>query len=126
MMTRLGVYLMEHHPGSPVPRRRMLSHWCPACNEGHSFMVGSGPGPSWGWNGSLTAPEFSPSMRRSITVPEDPIILPDGKTKMREQTECHYFLEVVPNSAPPVSQIRYLTDCIHALVGRTVPLPEYP
>jgi Family of unknown function (DUF6527) len=74
---------------------------CPGCEGGHSIRV-KGPEPCWGWNGSLSAPTFTPS----ILVDKD-----------RPERRCHSFVTD--------GKIRFLDDCFHALKGQTVELPEW-
>jgi hypothetical protein len=73
---------------------------CPACGYGHFFNVEQ-PGPNgqqWTFNGDLMKPTFSPSM----------LVLPPGR-------RCHSFVRE--------GRIEYLSDCEHAMAGKTVDLP---
>lgn len=79
--------------------------WCPGCEQAHAVHVGGDhPGPKWGWNGSLDAPTFTPS----ILV----------KRHAGYESVCHSF---VTNG-----RIQFLADSTHPLAGQTVDLPEPP
>lgn len=72
--------------------------YCPGCEEHH------GPSDSWSFNGSQTAPTFTPS------------ILVRGHKDGVGDTRCHSFVRD--------GQIQYLSDCTHALAGKTVPMED--
>jgi hypothetical protein len=72
--------------------------YCPGCREHHGFRV-KGP-ESWEWDGSMTKPTFSPSLRVLDSV--------DGKA----QTKCHLFVRA--------GKIQFLKDSLHELAGKTV------
>jgi len=95
------------NPNAPEEGYRFL---CPGCNEHHQVWTKHIHGnPAWSFNGSLTAPTFTPSIL--VTKPawkDDDEVLPSER--------CHSF---VTNG-----NIRFLTDCSHALAGQTVPLPN--
>lgn len=83
---------------------------CPGCGALHAPVVkdGTGPrpagqGPVWGWNGSMDAPTFTPSLL---------VRWPGGRSEV-----CHSFITD--------GQIQFLGDCTHALAGQTVPIPEW-
>lgn len=93
--------------------------WCPGCNEAHVV------GPTWAYNGNPDAPTFSPS----ILVRSGHYYQPDKQCwcSHKEQTgedppfkcfQCHSFVRD--------GQIEFLSDCTHALAGKTVPLPDWP
>lgn len=82
---------------------------CPGCGEWHRVRV-KGMEPCWGFNGSLTAPTFNPS------------ILVRGKkynaeTKAHEPYVCHSFVRE--------GRIQFLNDCTHKLAGQTVDLLDW-
>lgn len=89
-------------------------HYCPACEEAHSYRTDGQGKANWTFNGNAERPSFTPSMliRWGAKVPgyenwkDDP-----GGT-------CHYFLTD--------GQISYCGDSTHALAGKTVALPELP
>ncbi|MEI4485584.1 DUF6527 family protein [Frigidibacter sp. MR17.14] len=84
-----------------------LMFWCPGCDGGHMVMVGDGPGPRWGWNGSGDAPTFTPSI--FVNAP--------GPYHTDHAHSCHSFVTD--------GRIQYLGDCTHALAGQTVELPDW-
>lgn len=72
-------------------------HWCSGCDDVHLI-------PSrWEFNGSLSAPTFSPSVLHQWTF---------GGQK--EPRCCHYFIRG--------GVIEYCGDCWHRLNGQTEPL----
>ena len=75
---------------------------CPGCNEIHSIPIDltHQSGRAWGWNGSVDAPTFSPSVRHTMKP------LPYC---------CHYFVRD--------GRIEFCGDCSHGLKGQTVDLP---
>lgn len=84
-----------------------VSFWCPGCKSAHSICTAGGS-PSWTWDGNVDAPTFSPSINvRYNFKPED------GGPDI-----CHSFVRG--------GMIEFLGDCTHALVGQTVPLPDWP
>jgi len=70
---------------------------CPGCRHAHCFEV-----PRWSWNGSYTAPTFTPSMLCNKDYPE---------------SRCHSFVTD--------GRIQFLTDCWHPLAGQTVDIPDW-
>lgn len=72
---------------------------CPGCENAHPFEVGDN---GWTWNGSMEKPTFFPSLLVNAGTPE---------------LRCHSFVRD--------GQIEFLSDCFHALAGKTVALPEW-
>lgn len=107
-----------------------LHFWCPGCDGAHMVGVGIGPGPRWDWNRSGDAPTFSPSVLVTGTdfTEEGWAMLergeqpPGGKYPSRAM-RCHSLVGC--NGALP-GQIKFLSDCTHALAGQTVELPDWP
>lgn len=102
---------------------RIAMFYCPGCDEHHGPTVerpeGS-VGPTWGFNGNLERPTFSPSIRVGGTVPPTDA-----------QIEVHRRGDGLPTPVPRVchsfvrdGRIEFLSDCTHALAGQTVDLPE--
>ena len=87
-------------------------HYCPGCQEAHSYITDEGHRVRWQFNGNLEAPTFTPSMRLFEAAHVD-----EGKP-VGEHTLCHYFLTD--------GRIQFLSDCDHALAGQTVDLPDLP
>ena len=87
-------------------RQEQLLFECPGCGEMHAVRVRPGaPGPVWTWNESLDLPTFSPSLLVRWTHGE-----------ARKAMVCHSFVRD--------GRIEFLTDCTHALAGKTVDLAE--
>ena len=71
--------------------------WCPGCDDVHRITD------AWGWNGSETAPTFTPS-----------ILQTGGSRGIR----CHSFL---------VDGVwQFLGDSTHAMAGQHVPMVALP
>jgi hypothetical protein len=79
--------------------------WCPGCKETHPYTTATQTGgkPSWGFNGNMEKPSFTPSL---LCWP--------SRTELR----CHLYVTD--------GRIQYLGDCHHALAGQTIDLPEIP
>lgn len=102
---------------------RSASFMCPGCGEAHGVTVdrGTGGGPEWGWNGSTSAPTFTPSILirtghytgRGCWCEYDKAH-PDDKSGFTCR-QCHSFVRD--------GRIEFLSDCSHALAGKTVDLP---
>jgi uncharacterized protein DUF6527 len=77
--------------------------FCPGCETAHAITAGR-----WTWNGSEDKPTFSPS------------VLVNGNATMKHPTmpRCHSFVTD--------GRIQFLSDCDHALAGKTVDLPDVP
>lgn len=94
-----------------------LSFKCPGCGYSHVISTGSGPGPRWGWNGSVEAPTITPSILVRYdhwvppATPENP--KPGPQTQVKDV--CHSFITD--------GRIQYLGDCTHHLAGQTVAIP---
>lgn len=101
----------------------LLFH-CLGCNMLHQVKVGEGAGPRWGWDGNVDAPTFTPSVLVSwhhwMPSAEDPEVaakIQRGEiVQTQEQRVCHSFVRG--------GRIEFLSDCTHALAGKTVDLPE--
>ena len=76
---------------------------CPGCGCGHWVRFDPALQPCWTWNGDPVRPTISPS----ILTSEETL---DGQVISR----CHSYVEG--------GNIRFLSDCTHALAGQTVPL----
>lgn len=87
-----------------------LMFQCPGCERPHAVAVGAGPGPRWGWDESVDAPTFTPSV----------LVTYDGADAGKggaPQAVCHSFVTA--------GRIQFLGDCTHALAGQTVGLPDW-
>lgn len=109
-----------------------LMFWCPGCNNPHIVHHGVGPKPSWGWNGDVNRPTFTPSV---LVKGRD--FTPKGQADFdawhaagcpkNEDGSLHEFenAETVCHSFVRDGQIQFLSDCTHSLAGKTVPLPAW-
>lgn len=84
-----------------TPDGEVYSFWFPGCEQHHLFTVRQSGRPSWTFDGDMERPTFSPSL-----------LYPDKTPR------CHLFLRG--------GRIEFLSDCGHALAGKTVDLPEIP
>lgn len=79
---------------------------CPGCGCDHGVWTKAHPNANnctWSFNGDVDKPTLSPSLR--ITYPH------------KEGTDiCHFFVQN--------GQIRFLSDCTHALAGKTVEMED--
>lgn len=98
---------------SPVLRSAQgnrLLFWCPGCDIAHIVRHGTAtpddPGPRWHWNGNVDQPSFEPSIL---------VQYPWGNPQ--QVRVCHSFVKA--------GTIQFLSDCTHALAGKTVPLPAW-
>ena len=76
---------------------------CPGC-RGPQMIPTAGP-KAWGFNGSLEAPTFTPSILSTRTY---------GYSN--EKLVCHSFVRD--------GKIEFLSDCTHSLAGQTVELKD--
>lgn len=82
---------------------RSLWHWCPGCKEPHRIVI-EGDKVTWGFDGNLEAPTFTPSVRHTWT---------NGEEQIAEC--CHYFITN--------GKLCFCADCTHELAGQVVDLP---
>lgn len=87
---------------------------CPGCESSHAIQHGEGPGPRWGWNGSVDKPTFTPSVLVRYAANPD---ADEEFKEWRTERSCHSFVTD--------GQIKFLTDSTHELAGQTVPLAEW-
>jgi hypothetical protein len=73
--------------------------WCPACDD--AVRINS----TWGWNGDLERPTFTPSILTRFTM--------QGQERV-----CHSFLTD--------GVWHFLGDCTHALAGQDAPMVDLP
>lgn len=76
-----------------------LNFHCPGCDDLHAVSEG------WTWNGSLTAPTFSPSVLVRYYNGTD--------------------VEQVCHSHVVDGKMQFLNDCTHAQAGQTVEIPDW-
>ena len=95
--------------------------WCPACEDVHQIGVASSDGRlNWNWNGSLTSPTFSPSIKVEGVQWDAASGFHKRSHSSRpgEATICHSHVED--------GQWKFLSDCTHSLAGQSVPLVPVP
>ncbi|MDQ4681435.1 DUF6527 family protein [Stenotrophomonas maltophilia group sp. RNC7] len=110
-------------------RDGLLTFKCPGCNLHHTLPVDGRPS-AWRFNGSTDRPTLEPSIlarggccyepdwhdqerRRGIAEPCDKGCPDEDGISMCHT--CHSFVRG--------GQIEFLSDCTHAMAGKTVPLP---
>jgi len=95
-MSNVIELLEDHHYTFP----------CPGCKMSHSVTVDgykNQRSATWGWNGNLEKPTFTPSI----------LVTWDWGEK-HEKRRCHSF---ITNGV-----WRFLNDCTHELAGKEVPM----
>lgn len=90
-------------PDGHEPAEAGFNFWCPGCNSPHGVWT-LPASKAWGFDGNHEAPTFTPSIL--VTKP--------GNDAYR----CHSYVRS--------GLIEFLSDCNHALAGKTVPIPEWP
>jgi hypothetical protein len=78
---------------------------CPGCGYGHAVTVNghmNSQNATWGWNGSMDKPTFTPSINCNKDEPEH---------------HCH--------SIVVDGRIQFLSDCFHDLKNQTVEIPDW-
>jgi hypothetical protein len=112
MTVMLGRKVRQLSPGR-------IGFHCPGCNEVHQIVVDGSRG--WSWNGDGDKPTVTPSIlvtgKRRITEDEYQRLMRGERVEV-DDLRCHSF--VVDG------QWQFLTDCTHALAGKTVEMPDYP
>lgn len=102
---------------------------CPGCKLFHSLNV-SGPASTWGFNGDLEKPTFTPSIAAKTGHYS-------SHHKQGDSCWCNYNAEhtedytegfecSICHSFVTDGRIQFLSDCTHSLAGQTVDLPDYP
>jgi hypothetical protein len=90
---------------------------CPGCSLRvgfNYFHVIDTNGPiKWKWNGSLDKPTFEPSL---LFWYEHRLDEDEEEKKYVDSARCHSFVRE--------GNIQFLSDCGHALAGKTVELPD--
>lgn len=93
--------------------------WCPGCQEHHGIWTKKRNhlGAVWSFNGDMQKPTFDPSLlirgKRPITPEEYKAIMAGAQVEIPDLV-CHSFIRN--------GQIQFLSDCTHALAGKTVPM----
>ncbi len=76
--------------------------YCPGCRYAHVFDQ------RWTFDGNQDAPTFTPSLLVNGT---------DPKYVTEHNPRCHMYVRN--------GNIEFLSDCSHAMAGKTVPIPNY-
>lgn len=105
------LHTVEGDPG-------LRTFWCPGCECGHYFRTAPSPSTSpfagnaaiWTWDGN----EQQPIVRPSILVQYGG---PDAGVNGAPPRRCHFFVVR--------GELQFLTDCTHALAGKTVPMEPW-
>lgn len=100
-----------------------LSFWCPGCQKAHLVYI-DGSGPRWAWNGNADKPTFSPSLLVTWHQWTPPATTPEIRDKITKGEILQTKVDHVCHSFIRDGEIQYLSDCTHALAGKTVPLPN--
>lgn len=88
-----------------------LGFWCPGCEGMHVLDSG------WTFDGNYDRPTFSPSVLVTYRHPKghtNANPAPMGYHGEYVEDRCHSFVRG--------GNIEFLTDCTHALAGKTIPL----
>jgi hypothetical protein len=109
------LHTVEGDPG-------LRTFWCGGCQCGHYFRTEPSPPSSpfaagdqgsqaiWSWDGNEQSPTVSPSILVRYNGHDAGV---DGAPPQR----CHLFIRS--------GHIDYLSDCTHALAGKTVPMEPW-
>jgi hypothetical protein len=94
--------------------------YCEGCKRPHFINVNLEGPPKWGFNGSETAPTFTPSILAKYRHPKgysngNPA--PAGFDGEYITDICHSFVTD--------GKIQYLADSTHEFAGQTIELPEF-
>lgn len=95
-----------------------LGFWCRGCEHIHVIDCGGGHG--WVFNDDYDRPTFQPSVLITYRHPKghsNANPAPIGWQGEYEIDCCHSFVRD--------GQIQFLSDCTHALAGKTVPLEPF-
>jgi len=117
----MKLHTVENQPG-------MLVFQCPACGNCHNVLVegATRPGPRWGWNGSMDAPTFTPSIKvTSKHYPSGGAFPMDDEHARVIAGEQLKAIDHVCHSFVRDGRIEYCGDSTHKLAGQTVELPEW-
>jgi hypothetical protein len=98
---------------------------CPGCGAPHRIMHGPGAGPRWKWNGSAEKPTFTPSILVQWDQWEPPVTTAEIREKIASGEIVQIPVKKVCHSFVTDGRIQFLSDCTHALAGKTVDLPDW-
>ncbi len=103
-----------------------FTFWCPGCKCGHGIWTTKRNSISsiWSFNGDMEKPTFAPSLlitQETWTPPVTPENIEQWRKQPWTQTKtssvCHSFIRN--------GMIEFLSDCTHALAGKTVPMEAF-
>lgn len=98
---------------------------CPGCNSNHVVNITGAGNARWGFDGNYERPTLTPSVLvqvgHYIQGRESECWCDYNRGKSPEEicfecVRCHSFVRN--------GYIEFLSDCSHALAGKTVPLPD--
>ena len=105
----------------------MVAFHCPGCRCAHQVQIGGPEQPVWGWNGSMDAPTFTPSIRCQTTEMTDA-----GQAQyeawLRGEIPCPKAFETrngICHTFVTDGKIQFLADCTHALANTVVAIPDW-
>lgn len=98
---------------------RTMMFECPGCEMSHMVNVSGSGVPVWGWNGSMTDPTLTPSIKVTYRHPKG--YTSENPAPVGYQGEC---VDEICHSFVTNGRIQFLGDCTHKLAGQTVDLPE--
>lgn len=98
---------------------------CPGCGEIHCLTVKPASPQGWDFNGNLDTPTFQPSVLVRVGHYAPHFKGPECWCNYKERTgEAAPYACVVCHSFVRDGMIEFLSDCTHALAGKTLPLPD--
>lgn len=102
-----------------------LMFQCPGCGHCHAPNVLPDKGmPTWGWNGSMDKPTFTPSIL-SRWPEGDPPVTPDNYKEYKKNPWPQNTVNKVCHSYVTDGKIQFLGDCTHELAGQTAEIPDW-
>lgn len=104
---------IAHGQTGEIVQRRFM---CPACRTNHVVSTG------WGYNGNPDAPTLTPSILATGLRKE--IDANGNWTGDYERDLTGAPLPLLCHSYVTDGRIQFLTDCLHAMAGQTVDLPD--
>ena len=113
-MNKLSPALIEHDG--------WFHFHCPGCNRPHTINTRTeNKAPAWWWNGSGDKPTFTPSILTRYRHPKG-----HSNDNPAPADWAGEYVEDICHSFVTEGRIEFLNDCTHALVGQTVPIPDWP
>ena len=104
-----------------------LLFFCPGCQCGHAVWVSSPnrlTGASWGWNGSMEKPTFTPSLRIQFEA-WNPPVTPENMDQYRAspwpQTKVAKICHVIVTDG----KLHFCGDSTHKLAGQVVDMVDF-